>query len=173
MTLFEAVADRVTAKQAAEFYGMEFGRNGRARCIWHDDHRPDLAFYGDHCTCHACHNGGDSIALTAQLFKLTMLDAAKKLNADYRLGLDVDAPTTADNFSEVQRRRQEDQARRAEFNRQWAYLCDVVHEADQRLSRFPAEDSTWDNPEFLNTLKARTLADQRLETLKLDGVDAI
>ncbi len=173
MTLFEAVADRVTAKQAAELYGMEFGRNGRARCVWHNDHRPDLSFHGNRCHCFACGNGGDSIALTAQLFSLTMMDAAKKLNADFRLGLAVDASTTADDISEVQRRRQEDQARRAELNRQWGFLCDVVHEADQRLSRFPAEDSTWDNPEFLNTLKARTLADQRLEILKLDGVDAI
>lgn len=173
MTLFEAVADRVTAKQAAEFYGMEFGRNGRARCVWHNDHRPDLSFHGNRCHCFACGYGGDSIALTAQLFSLNMMDAAKKLNADFRLGLDVDAPTTADDISEVQRRRQEDQARRAEFNRQWSYLCDIIHEADQRLSRFSAEDSTWDNPEFLNTLKARTLADQRLEILKLDGVDAI
>lgn len=173
MTLFEAVADRVTAKQAAELYGMEFGRNGRCKCIWHNDHRPDLSFHGNRCHCFACGNGGDSIALTAQLFSLNMMGAAKKLNADFRLGLDVDAPTTADDISEVQRRRQEDQARRAEYNRQWAYLCDVVHEADQRISQFHADDKAWDNPEFLNALRARTMADQHLDVMKHYGEDVI
>lgn len=58
--LFDAVRDGVTAEAAAHFYGLQFGRNGRAVCPWHDDHSPDLAFYdgGARCYCHACHGGG-------------------------------------------------------------------------------------------------------------------
>ena len=74
-------------------------------CPWHDDHRPDLAFYGERCYCHACHQGGDAVALTARLHGLTMAEAARKINADFRLGLDLDAPAKPAGPTEAQRRR--------------------------------------------------------------------
>ena len=80
--LFDAIRQRVTARQAAEAYGLSISRGGRALCPWHDDHKPDLAFYGPRCYCHACHAGGDAVALTAQLHGLTMVEAAQKIKAD-------------------------------------------------------------------------------------------
>lgn len=173
MSAFSAIASAVSARDAARFYGMQFSRSGRARCVWHDDHTPDLAFYGNTCHCFACGNGGDATALTAQLFGLSMLDAAKKLNRDFHLHIDIDAPENPTAISEAIKRLQEAQYRRDEYNRRWSFLCDVIHEADERLSRFPAENSTWDNPDFLNMLKARTIADQSLEILKNQGEAAL
>lgn len=81
--LFERIRERVTARDAAAMYGLEIGRSGRARCPWHDDKHPDLAFYDERCYCHACHEGGDAVALTAKLYGLTPLDAARKVNVDF------------------------------------------------------------------------------------------
>ena len=105
-TLFDAVRNAVTAEETARAYGLAFGRNGRALCPWHADTHPDLAFYdgGARCYCHACHAGGDSIALTAQLFGLSPLEAARKLNADFHLGADereYAPPSGASNGEEV------------------------------------------------------------------------
>ena len=89
MGLFDEVRDRVTALEAARLYGLEFDRSGRrARCIWHSpDRHPSLTFKGSYCRCFACNNGGSSIDLVAKLFGLSPLEAARKLDADFALGL--------------------------------------------------------------------------------------
>lgn len=146
--LFDAVRDGVTAEAAARFYGLQFGRNGRAVCPWHDDHSPDLAFYdgGARCYCHACHGGGDSIALVAQLFDLSPLDAARKLNADFRLNVN-EAPTTPRIGPSRAELRQVEKQRRAQ---RWAFLCDVEREAQAIASAA----RSWDDPGFLRALTA-------------------
>lgn len=88
-SIFKIVKSQVSAKQAAQLYGLEFDRTGnRAFCPWHDDGKhPALAFYDDGCYCHSCHCGGDSIALTAQILGLSQYEAAQRLALDF--GIDV------------------------------------------------------------------------------------
>ena len=85
MNAFEAVKNAITAKQAAEMYGLRFGRNGRAVCPWHDDHKPDLAFFENSCYCFACHNGGDAVALVGKIFKETPAKAVNRIIKDFNL----------------------------------------------------------------------------------------
>ena len=40
MKLFEAVKEAVTARSAAEYYGIKVGRNGMAVCPFHPDKNP-------------------------------------------------------------------------------------------------------------------------------------
>ena len=86
MDLFKTVRERVTAREAAEMYGMEIKHN-RARCIWHDDRRPSLSFKGGYCHCFACENGGSAIDVVMQLHGLPVKAAAEKLNIDFGLGV--------------------------------------------------------------------------------------
>lgn len=161
-TLYDAIRQRVTARDAAARYGLEIGRNGRALCPWHDDHKPDLAFYGERCFCHACHNGGDAVALTAQLYGLTMPEAARKINADFLLKLDMDAPTRPTGPTEAQRQ----QRQRERDRRRWGELCEIVLEADVRLRTLDGDmDKAWDNPRFVEALEARSRADLTLDNM--------
>ena len=167
MSLFKEIRERVSAHDAAEKYGLSF-RGKRARCPWHEDRHPDLAFYQDGtCYCHACHHGGDAAALTARIFGLSMLEAAKKLNADFGLGLDTGKP-----LPQAERNRivQEREARRLELNRQrreWALLCAVRREADSQLETAeagaPGRDRAWDDPAFQAALSRRARADNELD----------
>jgi len=96
MNAFVAIKSSVSAKQAAEAYGLQFDRAGRrASCLWHDDRHPSLSFKGQGCHCFACGAGGSAIDLTMQMFGLDAKGAAAKLNADFRLGLDMNAPVPA------------------------------------------------------------------------------
>lgn len=158
--LFDAIRQRVTARQAAETYGLSIHRNGRALCPWHDDHRPDLAFYGVRCYCHACHAGGDAVSLVAQLHGLTMVEAARRINVDFRLGLDADTPVKPTGPTEAERR----QTQREQDRRRWGTLCEIVRQADARLLAFH-DGSAWDNPTFLQTLEARSRAEMTLDNL--------
>ena len=40
--VFEAVKESVTTRQAAEYYGVQVGRNGMACCPFHDDKHPSM-----------------------------------------------------------------------------------------------------------------------------------
>ena len=165
--VFEVIRERVPAKCAAEAYGLYF-RAGRARCPWHEDNHPDLAFYQDGtCYCHACHHGGDAADLTAQIFGLSMIGAVKKINEDFNLGLDLGRPVSR---AERQKRERERAARRREEERrrrEWAFLCAVRREADEqvRAAERPARDRDrlWDDPAFQTALSRRARADNELD----------
>lgn len=170
MTLFELIAANVTARDAAEHYGLRFGRNGRAVCPWHDDRHPDLTFYDSHCYCHACHNGGDAVALTAQLFNLSMSDAAAKLNSDFKLNISTDAQPipTGPSRAELRKRVHERESRL------WGTLCEIEREADKRLRMLCDScedyDRLWDDPRFTKALEARSRASLALENIQSKGV---
>ena len=42
MSIFEAVKQSVTTRQAAERYGIRVERNGMCRCPFHDDSTPSM-----------------------------------------------------------------------------------------------------------------------------------
>lgn len=166
--LFDSVRAAVSARQAAERYGLEFDRSGRrARCIWHSpDRHPSLSFKDGYCRCFACNNGGSSIDLVAKLFDLPPLEAARKLDADFALGL-ADRPIVRPSGpSRAQMRREAEEWRRA----RWAFLCDVEKEAHDVLKRFPATEASWENPRFRNALTA--LGKVQIDLEKLFAADA-
>lgn len=159
MTLFEMVRQEVTAKQAAELYGMKFDRNGRGFCPWHNDGRhPALSFdKNGWCHCFVCHKNGDVTDLTAQMLGISPLEAAKRLQRDFHLDKPIDNRPSPEAKIRAQRR-----DANAEFNRKWGKLCDVVHEADERLARYTPETI---DAEFDMILAARCRASQRLDLM--------
>lgn len=171
LTLFESVKERVTAREAAEMYGMRF-RGKRARCPWHADNHPDLAFYDNGtCFCHACHAGGDAVSLTAQIFGLTMIDAARKINADFGLGLDVEKPLSPTERKRIEQRRLNREREKEKDRREWSFLCDVLHEANRQIDAIVNAadrrdwDKVWDNPQFVRALQYRSRAENDLDRL--------
>ena len=78
MTLFEQVKECVTARQAAEHYGIKVKRNGMACCPFHKDRHPSMKADKIY-HCFACGVGGDAIDFTARLFGISQYEAAKKL----------------------------------------------------------------------------------------------
>ena len=86
MNIFQEVKSYVTARQAAEQYGIRVGRNQMACCPFHDDHHPSMKIDTNYC-CFACGAKGDVIGLTAGLFGLSPYEAARKLIADFQLPL--------------------------------------------------------------------------------------
>ena len=81
-SLFTQIKSQVTARQAAERYGVPVSRSGMARCIFHDDRHPSMKI-DERFYCFGCHATGDVIDFTAKLFGLSPYDAAKKLADDF------------------------------------------------------------------------------------------
>ena len=82
MNLFETVKTAVNAREAAQLYGVAVNRCGMALCPFHNDHHPSLLVADDHYHCFACGAHGDVINLAANLFGLSLYDAARKLAAE-------------------------------------------------------------------------------------------
>lgn len=82
MNLFESVRAGVTAREAAERYGIKANRNGMACCPFHRDRHPSMKL-DKRYHCFGCQEDGDAINLVEKLFDLETVDAARKLAEDF------------------------------------------------------------------------------------------
>ena len=121
----EAVKESVTTRQAAEYYGVQVGRNGMACCPFHDDKHPsmkvDRRFH-----CFGCQADGDVIDFTARLFGLSGKEAALKLAEDFSVRYDAkghDPPRRRP----VKRKISEELCYRQAEQECFRVLCDYLH----------------------------------------------
>ena len=110
MNVFGTVKTNINTREAAQRYGVEVNRHGKALCPFHNDRHPSLFVDDDHYYCYACGEHGDVIDFTAKLFGLKLFEAAQKLAHDF--GITQDKPpdkTTLEKLnkkSEAQRLRE-------------------------------------------------------------------
>ena len=83
MDLFTQIKMAVSVKEAAKYYGLEVKRGNMICCPFHADRTPSMKLNEDYFYCFGCGASGDVIDLTAQLFRLSPADAARKLAADF------------------------------------------------------------------------------------------
>lgn len=102
MDLFSTVKTNISTIDAAERYGIEVKRNGKALCPFHNDRHPSLFVADDHYHCFACGEHGDSIDLVAKLYDLPLHAAARKLASDF--GLTPDKPPAKDKQEKIRQR---------------------------------------------------------------------
>jgi len=87
MNVFEAVKKSVTAREAAEHYGLQVNRSGMACCPFHNDRTPSMKL-GQRFHCFGCQADGDVIDFVAKYFNLSLKEAAEKLAADFGISYD-------------------------------------------------------------------------------------
>ena len=87
MDVFEVVKENVTARQAAEAYGLKVGRTGMACCPFHSDKSPSMKL-DERYYCFGCGATGDAVDLTAKIFGIGLREAAVKLAEDFGLNYD-------------------------------------------------------------------------------------
>lgn len=84
MSIFEAVKQSVTTRQAAERYGIRVERNGMCRCPFHNDSTPsmklDRRYY-----CFGCGTTGDVIDFVSRLRGIGSKEAAILLAQDFAI----------------------------------------------------------------------------------------
>ena len=105
MRIFEIVKENVNLREAAELYGIDVNRYGKALCPFHNDRHPSLYVADDHYYCFACGEHGDVIDFAANFFGLPIYKASQRLAADF--GIDTDRPPTKEI---LEKRRQQTEA---------------------------------------------------------------
>lgn len=76
--MYESIKAAVTARQAAESFGLTVNRSGMAICPFHEDHTPSLKL-DQRYYCFGCGATGDVIDFTARLLGTSNYDAAQTL----------------------------------------------------------------------------------------------
>lgn len=94
MSIFEAVKQSVTTRQAAERYGIRVERNEMCRCPFHEDKTPsmklDRRYY-----CFGCGATGDVIDFVSRLRGIGSKEAASLLAHDFSISYEVGAGKTS------------------------------------------------------------------------------
>ena len=192
MRIFEIVKENVNLREAAELYGIDVNRYGKALCPFHNDRHPSLHVADDHYYCFACGEHGDVIDFVGRLFQLSPYDAARKLMADFHLSPDKPPSAAAlhakhirteaqqlmenerlcfsvlSNYARVLRRWKVQYAAKAPDKR-FVEACHKLDEAEYYLDILCAGDSH-ERAEVVSYL----LVDGRLDKLKetINGRDA-
>ena len=167
-SVFEVVKQSVTAREAAELYGIAVGRGGMACCPFHDDRHPsmkvDTRFH-----CCGCGADGDVIDFTARLYDLSPKEAAEKLAQDFGLSYDSKAPPRRSYV------RQKTEAQKLKEKREhgWRVLTDYYHllrkwETDYS-PKTPDEDP---HPRFMEAIQKKDYMGYLLDTFLDSSTEA-
>jgi hypothetical protein len=88
ISVFAQIKERLSIQEVYNYYtGQEIHKN-KALCIFHPDTHPSISFKGKtFFKCFVCGVKGSVIDFVMHYFNLTALEAAKKLNDDFNLGV--------------------------------------------------------------------------------------
>ena len=159
-SVFEVVKQSVTAREAAEHYGIAVGRGGMACCPFHDDRHPsmkvDTRFH-----CFGCGADGDVIDFTARLYDLSPKEAAEKLALDFGLSYDSKAPIRRSYV----RQKTEAQVRKEKREHGWRVLTDYYHLLRKWETDYSPKTADEDpHPRFLEAVQKKDYMGYLLDT---------
>ena len=159
-SVFEVVKQSVTAREAAELYGIAVGRGGMACCPFHDDRHPsmkvDTRFH-----CFGCGADGDVIDFTARLYDLSPKEAAEKLAQDFGLSYDSKTPPRRSYV----RQKSEAQVRKEKREHGWRVLTDYYHLLRKWEADYSPKTADEDpHPRFLEAVQKKDYMGYLLDT---------
>ncbi len=162
MNVFEAVKENVTARQAAEMYGIRVNRNGMACCPFHDDRHPSMKV-DKRFHCFGCQADGDVIDFTTRLYGLNNFGAAVKLASDF--GISYDSKGRASPCQVKKKVSEELKLKQAELQ-----CCRILSDYNHLLEKWKTEyvpetpGEEW-HPLFVEALQKQTYTEYLLDTL--------
>ena len=165
-SVFEAVKQSITVREAAQMYGIEVNRSGMACCPFHDDKNPSMKLNEEYFYCFGCGATGDVIDFTARLYNLSPKEAAEKLAQDFGLAYDSQAPPRRRHV------RQKSEAQKFKEDRDHAFrvLADYFHllrkwETDY-TPKTPEENP---HPRFMEAIQKKDYVGYLLDFFLDDG----
>ena len=163
MSIFEAVKQSVTTRQAAKHFGIRAGRNGMCRCPFHADRNPsmkvDRLYY-----CFGCGATGDVIDFVSRLEGISPKEAALLLARAFSVPHEDKGPPGRSR--PLPRQESPEQ----QFRRMERYCLRVLCDYRNRLGRWKRDyapkgpEEEW-NPLFVEALQKQDYVEYLLDTL--------
>ena len=137
---FDTIKETLRIADITAFYGIEVKRNNQAICPFHSEKTPSFTIFPktNSFKCFGCGVGGSVIDFVMLTHCISALEAAKKLDMDYNLGLFNYKPSGGRMPQEEIKRLSEQQAQREAnkgldkafegyINKAYNLLCDYLH----------------------------------------------
>ena len=140
MNIFEEIKKLVDVPTAARHYGLEVHGNNMAICPFHRDLSPSCKLYENNYHCFGCQAHGDVIKLVQDLFGLSAIDAAKQINSDFNLGLDMDKPIDTKAIAERRKEAEQRKAKKEKEDRMYYVLLCYFILLDKYKIRYAPKD---------------------------------
>lgn len=149
---FQAARERVTALEAARHYGLTIDRHGKALCPFHNDKHPSMTFKNGRYRCWVCDASGDAVDLVRGLYGGTYMDALRRINQDFGLGL----PLGGGKPTPQQRAEAQERQRTRELHQQFEQWREITIN-NLNLCIRAANTADWDNltPQEVEAIRQR------------------
>jgi DNA primase len=153
--LAATIKSAVTMPDVARMYGYEPNFANFIPCPFHSERTASMKLYpgdgGFHC--FGCHAGGSVIDFVMKLFNQPFRAACARLNADFRLGIDLSAPVDTDALR--RRRAAQEAQKRAQEKRDAIYRAKTDEYRRLYRARMDENPASWDDmsAEFLEGLR--------------------
>ena len=149
---FAAAREQVSALEAAQHYGVQIDRHGRALCPFHPDKHPSMTFKEGRYRCWACNASGDCVDLVRELCSCTYMEALQRINQDFGLNLPLGGgkPTPQQQAEARERQRTKDLHKQYE-----AWRADTLTQIDRAIR--VGNTASWDSltPQQTESIKQR------------------
>ena len=89
MNYADPIKDAVTMPMVLSMYGYPTPHGRRIPCPLHNGVKPNFAYKDHFFKCYVCGETGDVISFVEKLYGLDFMDACRKLDTDFGLGLNV------------------------------------------------------------------------------------
>lgn len=180
-----AVNDRLLTREVFRYYGISVNIHGYCKCPFHsggNEKTPSMLVYprnrGYHC--FACGETGDSIRFVEKYFDIPFKDACRKMNQDFRLGLQFDGEISAEERRRINQeaylRRREKEREEAEQKRvltayydaldRYTYFDKVILE--RKIDGVKMSNGEIDDDEYIEAVKGIDFARYMLDCAEAD-----
>ena len=89
MKYWEEINDRLRMSDVVSNCGLQVNRAGFVCCPFHHEKTPSMKIYDKSYYCFGCHSHGKAIDFAQKFYNLSFKDACRRLNIEFKLGLDV------------------------------------------------------------------------------------
>lgn len=169
MSVFDAVKQSVTTRQAAELYGVKVRRNNMASCPFHKDKTPSMKV-DKRFHCFGCGADGDVIDFVSRLYGISSLEAAQKIASDFGISYDVKSAVTKPK--KIICRKTDAQIYAEAEQRCFRVLSDYYHLLKKwEIDYAPSiDDETW-HPLFVEALQKKSHLEYLLDILVFGEIE--
>ena len=177
MDFANEIRNRLDTQEVFEYYGLRPNRSGFVCCFSHNERTPSLKVYKGNggYYCFGCGAHGSVIDFVMQYFSISFLDAIKKLNEDFSLGLPIGKKLDRRKQLEMQRqaflRKREINARKAkqeELDREYWVAFDEWARLDKQKREYaPTSPSEPLHPLYVEALKNISCAEYNLSCAEI------
>lgn len=168
--IFEEIKAKVSMNDLVRSHGFKPNKSGFIHCPFHADKTASLKVYPDSFCCYGCGASGSVIDFDMNLYGLSPLDAAKRINDDMRLGLPVDGERDPQDAADLQRARELKEQFEPYVDAMKSDLCAIIYRANIIQANLP-DDLDKVSDDDAKILRYREIAEHKLDLLNNGSIE--